>query len=509
MKRTIAWMMVLVSPILAEEHVVFRCDFESAIEDSGPGLIAQGRQGSRSLEITTTASGTTSRVFPIPADRLNQSHITLRAAVRAENVSTPPNPWNGIKVMLVLETATGMHYPQISIPVGSFDWRDFDETFRTPENIRKATLVVGLEQVSGLACFDNLQVSTGRPARKGIRYDKPFNGHNLPRLRGVMYGPTCRPDDLTNLAREWKANQIRWQLNWVPMKEAEEWAADLKAFDEWLHKALEQCDNAIHICQKEGILVLVDLHCPPGGRGEGGVCRLFQQKQYQDYFLDIWEQLAARYKSMPNVYAFDLLNEAVEGAVAPGLMNWRDLAAEATRRIRRIDPDRAVVFEPSPWGAAVGFDTLEPLPLEKVIYSFHMYEPFVFTHQGIYNNPAGVAYPGVISGRTWDRKQLAEVMRPAREFQQEFNVQIYVGEFSVIRWAPGNSGLNWLTDVVGLMDDYGWDWSYHAYREWDGWSLEHGPDRADTRPPAESTPRLKYMLEQFAKNQQYRIMDID
>ncbi len=509
MKVAILGSMLLACMASADERIVFCCDFSKpeSIPD-GPGQIVTGFQSTPCLQIGLSESGTATRSFPIPAELLTDPYITLRAVIRAQGISNPPNSWNGIKVMLVLQTEGGIQYPQIPFPTGSFDWKPFIHSFRRPPNLKSATLVVGLESVKGAATFDNLQVASGRPARKGLRYDTPYSGHSLDRLRGVMYGPTCRPDDLRNLARVWKANMVRWQLNWEPMNQAEQWAIDLKAFDNWLQGALKQCDDGVRICREEGILVLVDLHCPPGGRAEGGTCRLFQDKKYQDYFLEIWPTIALRYKDAPNVYAFDLLNEAVEGAVAPGLMNWRDLATEATRRIRAVDPDRAVVFEPSPWGAAAGFDALEPLPLEKVIYSFHMYEPFQFTHQTLYNNPGDVVYPGMIAGQIWNRSRIVEAFSPVREFQKEFNVQIYVGEFSAIRWAPGDSACDWLRDVIDQMEEYKWDWSYHAYREWDGWSVEHGPDRNDRSPTSEPTSRMKLLLNYFSRNPKHGSVNI-
>jgi endoglucanase len=316
-----------------------------------------------------------------------------------------------------------------------------------------------------------------------------------------MYGPRFDEADIRDLAVKWNANQIRWQLNWTPMKQAEEWAQDLDAYDRWLDSALVECDRALDACDKYGIKVLVDLHTPPGGRAEGGVCRMFQEQRYQDKLIEVWDRIARRYRERQVVYAYDLLNEAVEGIVADGLLDWRDLATKATRTIRAVDPCKPVVFEPSPWGGPDGFDFLEPLDLDRVIYSFHMYRPHSFTHQGVSNNRVGISYPGRIDGQFWDKEALREAMRPAIEFQQAYNVHIYVGEFSAIRWAPGDSAYNYLRDVIDLLEHYGWDWSYHAFREWDGWSVEHGPDRTDRRPPETPTPRMQLLLRWFARNQ--------
>jgi endoglucanase len=507
MARTMNWRALLLwallsCPVLAGERTAFQCDFDGATaRGSGEGRLVTGMEGGRALLIERGDRGSSTRGFPVEPDRLDDRLVTLRAKVKAENVSQPPNPWNGIKVMLVLEMADGSkQYPQIQMLAGTFDWKQMTQVLRIPGDIRKATLVVGLEEVSGRAWFDDLEVIAGRPERTGRRNETMFKGHDLPRLRGVMYGPRFRENDIEDLDLKWNANQIRWQLNWTPMKEAEEWAMDLDGYDRWLDGALAECDKALAACEKHRIKVLVDLHTPPGGRSSGGVCRMFQEKQYQDKLIEVWDKIARRYKGREVVYAYDLLNEAVEGTVADGLLNWPDLGTEAARTIRAVDPGKPVVFEPSPWGGAEGFDALEPLELDRVIYSFHMYQPHAFTHQGVYDDKVGIAYPGRIAGELWDKERLREAMLPAIEFQKAFNVQMYVGEFSVIRWAPGDSGYNYLRDVIDLLEEYGWDWSYHAFREWDGWSVEHGPNRDDHTPASAPTRRMELLLTWLAKN---------
>jgi hypothetical protein len=63
----------------------------------------------------------------------------------------------------------------------------------------------------------------------------------------------------------------------------------------------------------------------------------------------------------------------------------------------------------------------------------------------------------------WDKPQLRKALQPVRDFQLAHHVGIYVGEFSALRWAPG--ACNWLRDCIDLFEEYGWDWTYHAYRE--------------------------------------------
>jgi endoglucanase len=181
-------------------------------------------------------------------------------------------------------------------------------------------------------------------------------------------------------------------------------------------------------------------------------------------------------------------------------LDWRGLCEKAARRVRAIDPDHAIIVEPAPWGNPQALDWFEPLAVPGVVYSVHMYQPFKFTHQGIYGNPSGVSYPGMIDGKRYDKAELRRLLDPVVRYQRDYNVHIYLGEFSAIRWAPGASGCQYLRDLIEIFEEHGWDWAYHAFREWDGWSVEHGADPQDHAPSKTPTDRQRLLREWFAKN---------
>jgi len=364
----------------------------------------------------------------------------------------------------------------------------------------KATLLLGLEQVAGRAWFDDVVIYPGRPYSGGRRSETMDRGHDLPRLRGAMHGPKFVEENFRALATEWGAHHMRWQLNWVPMTKAAQWAIDLDGYDEWLAEALADCDRAVDLAEELGVLLLVDLHCPPGGRADGGVCRMFQEQQYQDKLLEVWDEIARRYRGRRAVWAYEEGNEPVEGTVAEGLLDWRKLVTEAVGVIRAIEPDKPVVVEPGPWGGPAGFDALRPLDLDGIIYSCHMYIPHQFTHQGVHGTEIELVYPGVINGERWDKERLREALQPARDYQLEFNVPMYIGEFSAIRWAPEGSACRYLSDVTHIFEEYGWDWAYHAFREWQGWSVEHTTDPANQEPSPTPTDREQLLRSWFALN---------
>ena len=148
--------------------------------------------------------------------------------------------------------------------------------------------------------------------------------------------------------------------------------------------------------------------------------------------------------------------------------------------------------------APQAFSYLCPLDLTNVIYQVHMYEPGDFTHQIPRSRQDGepaalVAYPS--PGH--DRAALEQVLSVVRAFEKKHGAKIYVGEFSASAWAPGAD--RYLADCIALFREYGWDWTYHAFREWEGWSVEHEPVKFGTAHDnfrlSADNPRKRALLE--------------
>lgn len=337
-----------------------------------------------------------------------------------------------------------------------------------------------------------------------------YKGHNLPRLRGTMIHPdSFKPEDLKVLAGDWKANHVRWQLIWNGFPGGPADTASVEVYDAWIDKQCAQLDKMLPELERYSVLVTLDVHTPPGGRinQKDAVMRIFWEQKFQDAFIATWQKLARKYKDSKVVWSYDLLNEPVEGNMssAGDLLNWQDLALKTSKEIRKIDPDKAIIIEPAPWGGASALARLKPLdPKEvpNVVYSVHNYEPHAFTHQGVYENPMGLVYPGTMpNGRYWDKEQIRKSLQIVKDFAAKNGVAIYIGEFGSIRWAPDNSSYRYLRDCIEIYEEEGWDWAYHAFREWEGWSVEHGPDKNDRRRVTEPTDRELLLRSWFAKNE--------
>jgi hypothetical protein len=80
-------------------------------------------------------------------------------------------------------------------------------------------------------------------------------------------------------------------------------------------------------------------------------------------------------------------------------------------------------------------------------------------------------------------------------------VPIYIGEFSCVRWAPSNSAYNYIRDCIEIFEEYNWDYDYHSFRTWNGWSVEHSSGYYDDVFPTVKTNRELLMRQYFALNQ--------
>jgi hypothetical protein len=448
----------------------------------------------------------------LSADSLRGTRLRIAGRIKTDNVKEPPQSYNGVKMMLILDGPGGKQWLQQDKIWGTFDWKEVVFLATVPADITEAVLLLGIENTTGTAWFDDITITV--IGKKPVRpTDKPaaplYKGHDLPRLRGAMIRPdSFRTEDLKVLAGDWKANHVRWQLLWDGFPNGPADTASVAEFDAWIEKQCAQLDKILPDIERYGVRITLDLHTPPGGRlpqDKGSAMRMFQEKQYQDAFVAVWQKLARKYKDTKAIWCYDILNEAVEPPIPEGLLNWRELALNTSKEIRKIDPVKAIVIEPAPWGspnALEWFELFDPKEVPNVVYSVHMYQPHNFTHQGVYDKESGLVYPGKMpDGKHWDKEQLRKSLQVVKDFSSDYGAAIYIGEFGSIRWAPENSSHRYLKDCIEIFEEEGWDWAYHAFREWDGWSVEHGSEKDNRNRTSEPTDRELLLRSWFEKNE--------
>ena len=295
-------------------------------------------------------------------------------------------------------------------------------------------------------------------------------------------------DDFRTL-RDWGATLLRFQMTHCPPAAV----TNVPAWRTWLDGRLDHLERVIlPLAGKYGMLVVVDLHGAPGGR-KGHDWRLFDDDVYFKALLDAWRDIATRFKGDRRIYGYDFANEPFQ--TRPHKRDYWQVQNACAEVIRAVDPDATLLVESNHMDAPYTFSYLSPLAMDNVIYEVHMYDPGTYTHQGVGpSDPLGQTYPGVLAdGEVLDKEWLRRRLEPVRAFQLKHRCRIYVGEFSAIAWAPGADA--YIRDCIDLFEEYGWDWTYHAFREWEGWSVEYEGPNGRGLLPAADTPRKRALIE--------------
>jgi hypothetical protein len=179
------------------------------------------------------------------------------------------------------------------------------------------------------------------------------------------------------------------------------------------------------------------------------------------------------------------------------MVDYLSLQYRVAKTVRGIDPDTPIIIESNGWDSANDFAYLTPLPMKDIIYQAHMYTPGEFTHQGIGGRKKGLKYPD--DKKKWNKERLRKAMQPVRDFELKYGAKIYFGEFSAARWAEGAE--IYIQDIIDLFEEYGWDWSYHAFRESHCWDVEIPPEgNPGAQNRVEMTARKQVLVNAFKKN---------
>lgn len=259
---------------------------------------------------------------------------------------------------------------------------------------------------------------------------------------------------------------------------------------------LAYLDACIEWCKAHDLGLILDLHRAPGYSFTNTLQPetqhlnvLFQEPAAQERFIALWEFLARRYQGAGLPLVLELLNEIV----LPDSTPWNALFHKTVAAIRRIDPTCWIMVGGNNYNAASELENIALLDDPNVCYTFHFYEPLLFTHQKAPWVQAAVAYdqvldyPGPYSGlaeflarapqfrdtyavqvgRALDRDLMLEFLRPALDFARRSGHVLYCGEFGVIETAPAPSRQRWHADLIETLNEYGIGWAVWSYKEMD------------------------------------------
>lgn len=321
-------------------------------------------------------------------------------------------------------------------------------------------------------------------------------------LKGVNVDLTLVESDFVDLER-YGAFVLRVSFPRTPLM-------SLTAPFEENEKSFLALDRYVDLARKHRMKIVLDPHVFPGMSGIYSMRptdAFWTESRYQDQAVKLWTTLAKRYlNDLDVIVGFDLLNEPSP----PQHVNGVDRCVFLTEFYKRLisavrlaGAKQAVVVEfpmalnymgnsTNQMDAAQCVSVIDDL---NIIYSFHMYDPGRFTHQGVGRFKGGVS---LYKGK--DRKAVRDYLRsrlePVRAVEKKNNLRIFVGEFSASRVAGGEGDL-YVEDLIALFNEYRWGWAYHSFREADLWDPEKSVLNAESVGRSSTARRMKLLSDAF------------
>ena len=250
--------------------------------------------------------------------------------------------------------------------------------------------------------------------------------------------------------------------------------------------AMARLDNTLDQLLAAGLNVILDIHPE-----ESWKTAMTKPDDGPAKFYAFWTSFAQHFAGRdPERVFFEVMNEPT----VADLYRWQGIQAKAIERIRKVAPQQTILATASNYSNIEPLMQLEPVRDENVIYTFHYYTPFFFTHQGatwatqenVYLR--GVPYPstpdnvqGVIGQvpddrsklrieqygwDRWDAPRIGSEIAAMAEWAKHRDVPLYLGEFGVFRaYAQPEARATWISDVRTAAESkqIGWCmWDYQA-----------------------------------------------
>jgi endoglucanase len=219
-------------------------------------------------------------------------------------------------------------------------------------------------------------------------------------------------------------------------------------------------DRVIAACAGHDVVCIIDLHALPGSQNQDWHsdnpthrALFWEQRQFQDRVVNLWEAIADRYKDEVWVGGYNLMNEpADETRAVVGPFYERLVAA-----VRAVDGDHALFVDGNTYSTE--FDVFGE-PWDNTVYTCHDY---VAAGLG-----RGGPYPGTTDGAYIDREAVERKFLKRSEFAIRTGTPLYVGEFGPIYTDDeivDGQRRQLLADQLEIYREHGAGWAIWTYKD--------------------------------------------
>ena len=261
-------------------------------------------------------------------------------------------------------------------------------------------------------------------------------------------------------------------------------------FNEWdepskLNKEyLGYFDKALDEILASGLAVIVDIH--PGDEFK---LRMAKDDRRVEAFAQFWTSFAAHLSSRdPERVFLEVINEPM----VEDPYRWFGIQARLVAAIRAGAPQHTIIASGHRWSGLYELLALQPYADPNIIYNFHFYEPFAFTHQGAtwagpnlsyYKN---VPYPSSRDAVTkmldtvpdeaarynlirygedrWNLERIDREISVAAEWAAKRRVLLTCNEFGAFRrFSNPADRAAWIQDMRVTLEKHGIGWTMWDY----------------------------------------------
>ncbi len=141
--------------------------------------------------------------------------------------------------------------------------------------------------------------------------------------------------------------------------------------------------------QAAGLKVVLDLHTYPHAGEVGDIDAILSSPVKFAAYLRMVAKVGAKIADLnPDITAFEVMNEPTQDCDAiysdPSKSDWPAKLKRLHDAARKAAPKLPLVLSGACWGGSKGLSVLDPAVLadDNLLWSFHTYDPFTFSHQG-------------------------------------------------------------------------------------------------------------------------------
>jgi endoglucanase len=248
----------------------------------------------------------------------------------------------------------------------------------------------------------------------------------------------------------------------------------------FLVQLVDKLGDAYNTCEKLGLNLIITYHY---GKIYYESDNRFSER---DRIMWMWKQLQNKFRGMGyQSLFFELYNEPTEERKA-----WKEDITYIINGLRWEDKDRYYIIGGTNYNNADELLDMGKLDDEKILYTFHFYEPYIFTHQGAewvkdrtymtnipypYNKNRMPALDKASIGSAVEqdytkypaegtKEYISVRIRKISEECKKRNMPLICTETGVINQADEKYRRNYLEDILSIMDGLGipiilWDYN--------------------------------------------------